>query len=102
MIRHYYGGVEIVAVAVVVQAVVEDGVSGFGGKWSSTAFAEGDEYCSSCFLIVREVAVVLVFSVQSLFGHGRQKQEQEQHQIQRPRTGVSEPHKHCSRLHFCL
>jgi hypothetical protein len=70
MIWHYDGGVKVVAFVVVVQAVLEYGVPGFGSEWGPIAFAEGYEYCSSWFLVVREVAAVFVFSFQGVIGHG--------------------------------
>jgi hypothetical protein len=73
VIWHYYGCVEIVAFAVVVQAVLEYGVSGLRSESDAIAFAECDEYCPSCFLIVREHAVVFVFSVEGLLRHGNVK-----------------------------
>ena len=63
MVCHYYGCVKVVAFAVVVEAVLEDGVAGFWGKLESVGFAECYEYCSSCFLVVREHAAVFVFPV---------------------------------------
>jgi hypothetical protein len=69
VIWHYYGCMKVVAFAVVVQAVMEDGVSGFWDEGNSISSAEGDEYCSSCFLIVREHAAVFVFSVERGLGH---------------------------------
>lgn len=62
MVWHYDHGMEIVAVTVVVQAVLEDGVSGWWRKWGSVAFAECDEDESSWFLVVGEIATVVVFS----------------------------------------
>jgi|SRR5580700_5941999 hypothetical protein len=64
VIRHDYGGVKFVAGSVVVEAVLEDGVAGLRWKRGATVLAECDEESSSCGLIVREVAVVFVFSVE--------------------------------------
>jgi hypothetical protein len=47
VIWHYDCGVEVVAFAVIMQTVLEDGVSGFRRKWDSIAFAECTEYCPS-------------------------------------------------------
>ncbi len=69
MVWHYNGCVKVVAFAVVVKAMVEDGVSGFWGKLNSIRLAEGDEYCSPCFLIVREHTAVFVFAFERWSGH---------------------------------
>jgi len=62
VIGHYDGGVEVVTFAVVMQAVLEDGALGFRSEGYAIAFAECNEYCSSSLLVVRQVAVVFVFS----------------------------------------
>jgi len=94
VIWHYYGCVKVVTFGVVMQAVLEDGVSGSWSERDAIGFAECDEYCSSRLLVVREHALVFVFSFESLFGHcgttsqgqkqkakgKRQKQEQRQKQ----------------------
>jgi hypothetical protein len=69
VIWHYDCGVEVVAFAVIMQTVLEDGVSGLRSESDSIAFTECDEYCSSRFLIVRQFAAVFVFSFQSMLGH---------------------------------
>jgi hypothetical protein len=66
---HDYGGVKFVAGSVIVEAVLEDGVAGLWWEGVAIVFAEGDEEASSCGLIVREVAVVFVLSVE--WGVGR-------------------------------
>jgi hypothetical protein len=71
MIGHYHGGMKVVAFGMVMQAAVEDGVSGFWSESDAIGFAECNEYGSSCFLVVGEHAVVFVFSFESLFGHCR-------------------------------
>jgi hypothetical protein len=43
VIWHYYGCVEVVTFAVVMQAVGEDGVAGFRREGNSIGFAEGKE-----------------------------------------------------------
>jgi len=73
VIWHYNRCVKIVAFAVVMHAVLEDYVSGLRSEGDSIGFAECDEYRSSCFLIVRQHAVVFVFSLESWLGHGRSK-----------------------------
>jgi len=69
MIGHDYDRVEVVAFAVVVEAVLEDCVSGFWSEWDAIGFAECDEDGSACFLVVGEHAAVFVFSVESWVGH---------------------------------
>ena len=62
---------KLVAFAVVVQAVLQDEVSGCGREWGLSGFAEGDEERAVGFLVVREVAAVFVQSVEGDFGeHG--------------------------------
>src|ERR1700691_1626569 len=101
MIRHDDCCVEVVTLAIVVEAVVEDCVSGFWGEWDAIGFAECDEDGSACFLVVREHAAVFVFSVKSWVGHWnflgkvkvkkkKQDQKQDQKQSQRRRTRVSD------------
>lgn len=74
VIWHYYGGVEVVAFAMIVQAVVEDGVPSFREERNSVGFAEGDEDCPASSLVVGKVAAIFVFSVERAFRHCRQKQ----------------------------
>jgi len=69
VVWHYYGCVKVVAFAVVTETVMEDGVSGFWGKGNSISSAEGDEYCSSCLLVVRQHAAVFVFSFERGLRH---------------------------------
>ena len=69
MIGHDYDRVEVVAFAVVVEAVPENCVSGFRSERDAIGFAECDEDGSACFLVVGEHAAVFVFSVESWVGH---------------------------------
>jgi hypothetical protein len=62
--------VEFVTFLVIVQAMLEYCVSGFWGKWDPIPFAESYEYGSAWFLIVREVAMVVVFSFQRAVRRG--------------------------------
>jgi hypothetical protein len=64
VIGHDYGGVKVVAGSVVVKAVLQDGVSGLRWEGAPIVLAECDEEASVCGLIVREVAVVFVLSVE--------------------------------------
>ncbi len=67
MVWHYNRCVKFVTYAIVMQTVLEDDVPGLRSERNSSAFAECHEYHSSGFLIVRQVAVVSVFSLQRWF-----------------------------------
>ena len=69
VIGHYDSCMEFVSLAMVVQTVLKDGVSRFWSEGDSIAFAECNEYCASCFLIVRQFAAVFVHAFESLLGH---------------------------------
>ncbi len=97
VVGHNDGGVELEASSVASQAALQYRITSLVGEWLSVVFAEGHEKPSSCFLIMRQRAAVLVHSVESdTFGvHGpcvwlghscRQKR----------RTGMSDPHGPCS------
>jgi hypothetical protein len=43
MIWHYDGCVEVAALAVGMQGLLQDGMAGFRSKWDSIGFAEGHE-----------------------------------------------------------
>jgi len=64
MFWHHDGGVKLVAVSVVVEAMLEDGVAGLRWERVAIVLAECDEEASSCGLIVREIATVFVPSVE--------------------------------------
>jgi hypothetical protein len=62
VIGHYYGCMKVVSFAVVVEAVLEDGILGIRSEGYAIAFTECDEYCSSRLLVMRQGTVVFVFS----------------------------------------
>jgi hypothetical protein len=68
VIGHYYGCMKVVSFAVVVEAVLEDGILGIRSEGYAIAFAECYEQRSSRSLIVREHTAVFVFSIESLLG----------------------------------
>ena len=64
MIWHYDRGVQYETGPVIVEAVLENGVSRVGWEGIPIVFAECDEQSASCFLVVRELAAVFVLAVE--------------------------------------
>ena len=65
---HHDCGVKLVALSVIVQTVLQNGVAGVRRERIVTVLAEGNEESSSCRLVVRELAAVFVHPFEAHVG----------------------------------
>jgi hypothetical protein len=68
MIWHYGRSMKGEALPVIMQTVLEYGVSGGRREWVSIILAKCDEECSSRFLVVGQLATVFIHPVEARVG----------------------------------